>query len=60
MSQASESTISNWSCIEDQLTKKLNQLTMLLHHFANSTNEEETQEVRNIYIIDYLIQNCTC
>jgi hypothetical protein len=33
----------DWLQIEDQLTEKLSQLTLLLHHFANS--EEELPKV---------------
>lgn len=50
MTQISEPTISDWSRVEDQLTEKLTQLTMLLHHFANSTHEEQ-EEVRKCKII---------
>ena len=36
--------LNNWLQVEDQLTKKLSQLTMLLEHFATS-NEDELLEV---------------
>lgn len=43
--EMSQSIICNWLQVEDQLSEKLFQLTMLLHHFANSA-EDKLPEVR--------------
>ncbi|XP_073385333.1 uncharacterized protein [Physcomitrium patens] len=55
-----EPNVNDWTYVEDQLSEKLLQLTLLLQHFANSENNDLNESAKNVNSdIEYILKDAT-